>query len=69
MKPYREFPSPNLPQGPERLARVAPPQLIHTSSNGDVFYDEVFYDNDLGAEWIGNIDFSKDKNSRGLTIV
>jgi hypothetical protein len=48
---------------------VAPPQLIQASSNGDVFYDEVFYDNDLGAEWTGNIDFSKDKNRRGLKSV
>jgi hypothetical protein len=69
MKPYRDFPSPNLPQEPERPARVAPPQLIQSSSNGDVSYDDIFYDNDLGAEWIGNIDFSKGKNRRGLKSV
>jgi hypothetical protein len=69
MKPYGDFPSANLPQEPEHLVRVAPSQLVQASSNGEVSYDEVFYDNDLGAEWIGNIDFSKDKNRRGLKSV
>jgi hypothetical protein len=70
MKAYGDFPSANLPQEPERLVRVAPSQRVQASSNGgDVLYDDVFYDNDLGAEWIGNIDFSKDKIRRRLKSV